>query len=81
MPKKLITLDDLALMVNNGFEDMRKRVERVEHRVGSVETKVERIEKKVNNLPTRSELLNYATLQKQVFAVREYLRDTFNARV
>ena len=62
MPKKLITLDDLALMVNNGFEDTHKRVERVEHRVGSIETKVERIEKKVNNLPTRSELLNYATL-------------------
>ena len=67
MPKKLITLDDLALMVNNGFEDMRKRVERVE--------------KKVDNLPRRGELLNYATLQKQVLAVREYLHDTFNARV
>ncbi|MEK7576206.1 MAG: hypothetical protein AAB482_00790 [Patescibacteria group bacterium] len=44
MPKKQISLDDLARMVNNGFEDMRKRMERVE--------------KRVNNLPTRGELLN-----------------------
>lgn len=56
MPKKKITLDDLAVMINKGFDTVDKRFDTVEKRLSLVETTVEDIKLRMSEVAYRFEL-------------------------
>lgn len=60
MPKKKITLDDLARMINDGFDatkaELNKRFDSVEKRLSLVETTAEDIKLRMSEVAYRFEL-------------------------
>jgi polyhydroxyalkanoate synthesis regulator phasin len=72
MPKKKITnqqlaksIDDLARIVKQGFDDVGKQMDK---RFDDVEERLEKIELKLDNVPYRFELED---LEKTIAAVRK----------
>ena len=61
--KKKTTTDDLAVMINRGFEQTREDFKQVDKRLGSLENGQEEIKLSLNNVAYRFELVE---LQKRV---------------
>jgi len=61
--KKETTTDDLAVMINRGFEQTREDFKQVDKRLGSLENGQEEIKLSLNNVAYRFELVE---LQKRV---------------
>lgn len=61
--KKIIQLDDLAVMVKSGFDQVDKRFEHMEESFGTLEKGQEEIKLRLDNVAYRFELVE---LQKRV---------------
>jgi len=56
--KKPMTIDDLAVMVAEGFEHVETRLGNVETRLGNVETRLGNVETRLGGLEHKAEALN-----------------------
>ena len=57
--KKSITLDDLALMTQRGFEAMNERFEQVDQRFAQIDQRFERIDKKFEGVDVRLDRIEH----------------------
>lgn len=71
MKNKKVTINDLAVMVKQGFDDATKQFDKVNQRLNSLEQGQERIELRLTNVAYRFELVELQKrvekIEKQVF--------------
>lgn len=68
--KGRITLEDLAIMVQNGFQQMDLRLNGVDHRLKSLEDRMERVELRLDQGAYRFELVE---LQHRVGVIEQHI--------
>jgi len=55
MPKKKISIDDLAVMINRGFEAVDKRFDELDERFKAVDSRLDAVEKRLGLVETGQE--------------------------
>jgi len=75
--KKTTTIDDLAIMVAKGFENVGQRLDKVEEGLGKLGNRMDKLEHKVEAL--NSNVVNYLELsEKRYLELKQ--RDTLLAK-
>ncbi len=65
---KDVTINDLAVMVKNGFDSVDKRFEQIDGKLGQVDGRLTNLEVKVNEINTR-----LIDVEKDVSTIKRYL--------
>ncbi len=84
-----VSIESLAQMVKRGFdatatkEDLGilgKKTDIIEKKIDGIELRLKTVEAKIDKLPTRSEMVDNATLKKQHETMWKFLQQHFDLR-
>lgn len=77
---KKITLETLAGMVKRGLDATGDNIRALDKKVDGIDARFKTVEAKIDKIPTRSEMVDNATLKKQHEVMWKFLRQHFDLR-
>ena len=82
MAKKNITIDDLAVMVQKGFDGVDKKFEQVDKRFEQVDKRFEQVDKRLDTMVTKAEMnRRFDGLEDRVLASHQKRIEKLEAEV